>query len=154
MTLIETAPDWLFIAYAVILFIAAAQDLMARKISNLLPLALIIGAIVAVVLEGFSAELWQNAALFVAVLVLGTFSFGRGWVGGGDVKLLAAVALWFGLMSGLRMVVVTFLVGGLVTIVMLMVRMAFRGKSKKSRLIPYGVAIAIGAVGTGLWYRI
>lgn len=154
MTLVELVPNWLFALFALALLTAAFQDLLERKISNLVPLALLIGAFVAIIITGFSSALWQNGLMFVAILVLGTFSFGRGWVGGGDVKLLATAALWFALDSGLRMIVVTFITGGIISAIMLVVRKAFRGKPEKKGLIPYAVAIAIGAVGAGVWLRI
>ena len=154
MTLIQTAPDWLFIALGILMLIAAVSDVASRKIPNLVVVGVIIGAIVAVVIEGFSTSLWKNAALFVGLLVLGTWSFSKGYVGGGDVKLLAAAALWFGLLDGARMIAAVFLTGGVLTIVLLMTRVAIGGATKKSKMIPYGVAIALGVVGTGLWLRI
>ena len=154
MTLIASAPEWLFIAFGLVLLWGAVSDVAKRRIPNLAVLTLIIGAIVAVVLGGFSIELWQNVALFALLLALGTFSFSRGWVGGGDVKLLSASALWFSLFDGIRMIAAVFLVGGVLTLVLLMSRMAIAGSNKKSKMIPYGVAIAIGVFGTALWLRV
>ncbi|MCJ8191035.1 A24 family peptidase [Sphingomicrobium aestuariivivum] len=154
MTLISMVPDWLFILFGLVFLYAAASDIAKRKIPNAAVIALIIGAVVAVVLEGFDTSLWENAAMFAIILAVGTFAFSRGWFGGGDVKLLAATALWFDMADGLRMIVSTAVVGGLVTLVMLMARVAFKGKDREmGRLVPYGVAIGLGAVGTGLWLR-
>ena len=154
MTLISLVPDWLFILFGLVFLYAAANDVAKRKIPNAAVIALIIGAIVAVVLTGFDTALWENAAMFAIILAVGTVAFSRGWFGGGDVKLLAATALWFDMADGLRMIVATAVIGGLVTLLMLMARAAFKGKNREmGRLVPYGVAIAIGAVGTGLWLR-
>ncbi|MCJ7421292.1 A24 family peptidase [Sphingomicrobium astaxanthinifaciens] len=154
MTLAALAPDWLFLLFGLAFLYAAAIDIHQRRIPNAAPIALALGGLVAAALAGPEASLWQNGLLFVAILVVGTFSFGRGWLGGGDVKLLAAASLWFGLADGARMIVATVLIGGVLTLLMLMGRIAFRGKDReKARLIPYGVAIALGAVGTGLWLR-
>ena len=56
------------------------------------------------------------------MLAVGTFMFGRNWMGGGDVKLLAAGALWCDFSSGLKMLVAVALAGGLETILILMAR--------------------------------
>ncbi|WP_265587332.1 A24 family peptidase [Sphingomicrobium arenosum] len=155
MTLVSQVPDWLFVLFGLVFLYAAVIDIWKRKIPNAAPIALVLGAVVAVVLAGFEASLWQNALLMVAILVVGTFSFGRGWLGGGDVKLLAASALWFDLADGARMLVTTVIVGGVLTLLLLMAKVAVRGSEKRmERLIPYGVAIGVGVVGTSLWLRV
>jgi prepilin peptidase CpaA len=66
-------------------------------------------------------------------------------MGGGDVKLLAALALWIEPDWFLRLLIVMALVGGLLTVVMGAWHIARRQKDKLA--IPYGVAIALA----GLW---
>jgi len=65
-------------------------------------------------------------------------------MGGGDVKLAAALALWFSPAGTLRFLVYMSLAGGLLTLVMVVLH---RVRSREGRPeIPYGVAIAIGAL--------
>ena len=52
-------------------------------------------AVVAAVMAGPELALWQNLVVFLALLAVGTPMFAAGKLGGGDVKLLAAVGLWF-----------------------------------------------------------
>ena len=91
------------------------------------------------------------AALAVALLVAaGTFAllaalFAVGWMGGGDVKLLTALALWIAPPLFLNLVIMMALLGGVLTI-------GFAGwhltRRRSDRLaVPYGVAIALA----GLW---
>jgi prepilin peptidase CpaA len=65
-------------------------------------------------------------------------------MGGGDVKLAAALALWFPPVSTLRFLVIMSIAGGLLTLVVLLVH---RLRKKEGRPeVPYGVAIAIGGL--------
>jgi prepilin peptidase CpaA len=81
-----------------------------------------------------------------------------GWLGAGDSKLFAAAALFAGLGNLLLLVVATALAGGLYALAVLLIRPreVFRGMTargrKEGRLrgIPYGVAIAAGALVTAL----
>jgi prepilin peptidase CpaA len=73
-------------------------------------------------------------------------------MGGGDVKLAAALALWFKPFTTLKILVIMSLAGGLLTLVVLLVHKK-RGKapiagdiSPARPEVPYGVAIAIGAL--------
>jgi prepilin peptidase CpaA len=66
-------------------------------------------------------------------------------MGGGDVKLLTALALWFHPMWFLKLLIVMSVLGGLLTLV-LFVRHKLR--KREGRLaVPYGVAISLA----GLW---
>ena len=79
--------------------------------------------------------------------------FAMKWFGGGDAKLYAAVALWFPLQKGPFLL---FYVGmaGLVLAIMFMLTRRFTkgadGKKRTERRIPYGVAIAVGAIACWL----
>jgi prepilin peptidase CpaA len=80
-----------------------------------------------------------------------------GWVGGGDAKVAAAAALWFGFGHLLNYLLYASLFGGVLTIVLLQMRQwplpyALTGQTWLLRLhaketgIPYGIALAIGAL--------
>lgn len=80
-----------------------------------------------------------------AVFALLAVTFYLGMMGGGDVKLAAALALWFSPASTLRFLVVMSIAGGLLTLAVMGLH-KWRKKEGKPE-VPYGVAIAIG----GLW---
>jgi prepilin peptidase CpaA len=152
MNLAIQSPEWLAWLLGILLVVAAAEDCYRLRISNLISIAVLVLAIVAMAVVGFSLSLWENLAVFAAILVVGTFLFGRGMLGGGDVKLLAALGLWFDLRGSLGLIVSVFIAGGLLAIIILTGRL-FAGSGKKRIAvlnkgagIPYGIAIAAGAL--------
>lgn len=94
-------------------------------------------------------ELWPDVALQigVAALVFGFFTlmFAIGMMGGGDVKLLGALALWLPWQPLLHLVVIMSLIGGVLTLGMVIWKTIRKNPEKLE--IPYGVAIALA----GLW---
>jgi prepilin peptidase CpaA len=87
---------------------------------------------------------WQfTIALGSLVIFAGLFV--AGWMGGGDVKLLAALALWIQPFWFAQLIFVMAIAGGVLTIVFATWHFATRRKDKPA--IPYGVAIS----GAGLW---
>lgn len=73
-----------------LLLIAAAHDVIARTIPNKVPLLL---ALTGVSLRYIDNNLLLGLGCGVAVFVVAAFCWRRGWLGGGDVKLLGAVAI-------------------------------------------------------------
>lgn len=143
MNLIAGAPLWLLAILIVALIAGAVEDALRLRISNITSLVVLGSAVCAAVLEGPSVSLWQNAAVFAAILVLGTAAFAAGMLGGGDVKLLAASAIWLDLRHAVWLVALIFLSGGVLALLYLISR-PFR--AQRSKRIPYGIAIAIGAL--------
>ena len=134
-------------ALAIALLVAAVTDLRRRQIDNWLNAALVVGAPLFWWASGLS--LWPGVAIQIG-LALGTFVvlaglFALRAMGGGDVKLLTALALWFDPASFLRLLFMMALVGGLLTIGMGAWHVMRRQRDRLA--IPYGVAIAAG----GLW---
>ena len=156
MNLAISAAPWLAALFAALLVLAAIEDMWRLKISNWICAAIIVAAFVAVILAGPVAELWQNVAVFAALLVVGTPLFAYGKMGGGDVKLLAATGLWFDLAGAGRMIVAVMLAGGVLAIIILLLRTIKWSQQARERVavlrpkggIPYGVAIACGALAT------
>lgn len=147
MNLIAAAPLWLILIFALAMLAAAVEDGARYRISNLTSLVVLVGAIVAAVLVGPTWALWKNGAVFAALLVLGTLAFSARLLGGGDVKLFAAAGLWFDPISALMFVALVFLSGGVVAIAYLATRhWRLHGRDKKSSRVPYGIAIALGAM--------
>ena len=157
MNLVALAPLWLVSALFIALASAALEDGWRLRISNWSPLAILALVIVACALAGPRITLWQNFALFVALLVVGTFLFSANLLGGGDVKLLASSGLWFNLSGGWRMLVMVAIAGGLLAILILALRTLVPDRAycwlplRRKSGIPYGVAIAAGtAAAIGL----
>jgi len=159
MNLIVGSPWWLVAFLMLALGAAAVEDALRFRISNLTCGAVFGAALVAVAVHGFSPGLWQNVAVFAAVLALGTLAFAAGWLGGGDVKLLASIGLWFDLRAATGLIAAVFIAGGLVAIVYIVARRvvrAARPSTRRHAKVPYGVAVVAGAIfvfGTQLSHR-
>ena len=143
MNLIAGAPLWLLVILIVALLAGAVEDALRLRISNVTCLVVLASGICAAVIEGPSLSLWQNALVFVGILALGTAAFAAGMLGGGDVKLLAASAIWVDLRHAVWLVTLIFLAGGVLALFYLASR-PFR--AQRSKRIPYGIAIAVGAL--------
>ena len=148
MNLIPTAPTWLLIVLGLLLAAAAIEDSIRLRISNITCVGVALAAIVAMALAGFELRLWQNAVNFVALMAVGTMLFASGKVGGGDVKLLAAVSLWFDLGGGIRMLAAVLIAGGFFALLFIGYRLATGRKTgrRSGGKIPYGLAIVAGVL--------
>ena len=139
---------WILLVFLALMLLAASWwDLRSRTIPNALNLAVALLAIPFWWATGLA--LWPDVALQVGVaaLVFGLFAiaFALGGMGGGDVKLVAAVALWLPWQAVLALLVLMSLAGGALTLAMLIRKRLAR--SEAALEIPYGLAIAFG----GLW---
>lgn len=132
---------------AAMLLVACWCDLKARTIPNLLNLAVALLAIP--FWWSIGLAFWPDVALQlgVASLIFGLFAiaFALGAMGGGDVKLVAAIALWLPAGSVLALLFIMSVAGGALTLAMLIRHKLARRQEQLE--IPYGVAIAFG----GLW---
>src|SRR5687768_8060187 len=142
----ELPPHLLLGALAILLVVAAVIDVRTFTISNRLNLVVALLAPLYWLAAGL--PLWPDAAIqigvAVGVFVLLAGAFFIGMMGGGDVKLAAALALWFSPLSTLHFLVVMSLAGGVLT---LGLTAAHRMRKKAGRPeIPYGVAIAFGGL--------
>lgn len=154
MNLAAAAPYWLALILVFLLGAAAAEDAARLKISNLTVVLVLVAAVVATSLVGPELGLWQNLAVFISLLAVGTPLFAAGKLGGGDVKLLAATGLWFDLGGALTMLLAVVLAGGVLALLILAVRLFGWSEGMLRRVqvlragagIPYGVAIAAGAL--------
>jgi prepilin peptidase CpaA len=99
----------------------------------------------------------MHAAAALVVLAVTFVLFARGWIGGGDAKLAAAIALWFGFEPLLPFLVYASLLGGGLTLLVLQFRrlplpVSFAGQAWLTRLhcrdagVPYGIALAAAAL--------
>ena len=153
MNLIALAPEWMFYVFVAILLAAAAQDIWKMKISNYLVLALLVAAIATAVIVGPQVDLWKNLLILVIGLAIGTGIFAAGIMGGGDVKLTVAAAVWFLWTDALIMLLLIAFAGVVVVIFSVIARFVGIGNKKRGRLISYGIAVAIGAIGMAAFER-
>lgn len=140
-------PDLFGILLAVMLLMAAWTDIKTRTISNELNAAI---ALIAVAFWWVAGDaLWPDVAIRIGIAVLLFFIFAGLFMlkmmGGGDVKMIAALALWLPFNALMVMLTVMALAGGVITVVLL-IRQRWRPNAERPE-VPYGVAIAIG----GLW---
>jgi len=142
----DLLPNFMLGLLALLLLVAAVVDVRTFTISNRLNLAVALLAPLYWLAVGL--PLWPEAATQVGV-ALGVFvllagAFYIGMMGGGDVKLAAALALWFSPASTLLFLVLMSLAGGVLTLIV-MAGHRMRNKPGKPE-IPYGVAIAFGGL--------
>ena len=136
----------LFALLALLLVVAAVIDVRTFTISNRLNLAVALMA----PLYWWSAHLplWPDIGIQVAiaagVFALLAVAFYAGMMGGGDVKLAAALALWFSPASTLRFLVFMSIAGGVLTLVVVGLHRLKKKPGKPE--VPYGVAIAVGGL--------
>jgi Flp pilus assembly protein protease CpaA len=143
----------------------AATDISARLIRNEVCLALALLGILSQIASPMQVvqSLIAAAILFFLLLVV----YARGWMGGGDVKLLVALAVGLPLTGVVQLLTVTALAGGVLAALHLILRalpsprLAPAGSSVLRRVyaverwrhlrhapLPYGVAIACGGIWT------
>src|SRR6266404_5578981 len=153
-----------FLEILLLLYVATI-DIATRLIRNEICLALALLGIV-----GQFASPTQVAESLIAatiLLLLLLVIFQRGLIGGGDVKLLVALAIGLPMMGVIQLLTITALAGGILALVHLMMRLlpypklAPAGSSLVRRVyaierwrnlrhapLPYGVAIACGGIWT------
>ena len=156
MNLAWFAPQWMALVFAALLLAAAAEDAVRLRISNVTVGLVLIGAIVTAFILGIEVRMWQNIALLVAALVVGTPLFGRGILGGGDVKLMAATFAWFNLSAAPKLLLAVALSGGVLALLVIALRRLNWSDDLRQRAIvlqrrggiPDGLAIAAGALIT------
>jgi prepilin peptidase CpaA len=130
---------------AVLLVVAAIGDIRTRIIPNWLNAAIALLAIpywLALGLDGH-AMLIQIGLCF-AILALFFLCFAIGMMGGGDVKLLAALALWMPLGKMATLLIWMALAGGVLTLAMMLIHRLRKNTVKLE--VPYGVAISVAAL--------
>jgi prepilin peptidase CpaA len=137
---------------------AAASDLFTMTISNRVSLALVAGFLAVALFGGmnpYDILMHFAAGGIVLVVTFGCFAFG--WIGGGDAKIASAAALWFGFAQLMDYLLYASLFGGALTLLLMQFRQwplpyVLLGQPWLARLhakdsgIPYGIALAVGAL--------
>jgi len=133
-------------ALGLLLVSAGIEDVRRREIANWKNVA--IATLAPLWWWSIGLSLWPGAVLQIALAlaVFGVFvgAFWLGQMGGGDVKLIGALALWLPFTPLIWMIVIMSLVGGVLTLVMVIERHVRRDSRPPE--IPYGVAIVIAGL--------
>ena len=157
-------PTASFLEILLLLYVAMT-DIATRLIRNEICLILALLGIVG----QFASQMHVTESLVAAtiLLLLLIVIYQRRWIGGGDVKLLVALAIGLPLMGMIQLLTITALAGVVLALVHLMMRLlpnpklAPAGSSLVHRVyiverwrnlrhapLPYGVAIACGGIWT------
>ncbi|MGE4432116.1 MAG: prepilin peptidase [Sphingobium sp.] len=130
-----------------LLAMAAVTDIRSRIISNRLNIVIALSAPLYWLASGLPA--WPDMALQIAmgIGVFGLFAalFALGMMGGGDVKLLAAIALWFPWQALSLLLVLMAILGGVITLITVIDHRLRKREGQPE--VPYGVAISLA----GMW---
>ena len=148
----------LFALFPAALAYAAASDLLTLTIPNRLVLAI---AILFVVMAPVAGIGWSDFGMHIVagaiVLALGFACFAFGWIGGGDAKLAAVIALFLGAQDAIEFVGLASIFGGVLTLALLGFRQvpvpAFiirqpwvQRLHDRNTGVPYGIALAVAAL--------
>lgn len=149
----------LFALFAGCQIMAAVNDAMTMKIPNWISLALLAGFILIMPFAWTDfSTLSSHLMVGFGVFAVAFGMFAAGWLGGGDAKLLAATAFWFQPVDLISYIYVTAIAGGIFAFMLLIGRRYvparvvtspwLQGMFKDKSKMPYGIALAIGALAT------
>jgi prepilin peptidase CpaA len=147
------------LVFPALVILAAVKDATSYTIPNWISLALVAAFPVAALAHGLSPQaMGVHAAVGAAALVGGMVMFALRWIGGGDAKLFAAAGLWLGWPAASGYVLMTCVAGGALALLLLGLRSErlrplvpagpawFVRLAEPGENVPYGVAIAVGAL--------
>lgn len=136
----------LLAALAIALMFAALTDLQRRQIDNWLNAAIALSAPLFWLASGQGlVDVGFHIVIALVIFTLLAVLFAFGAMGGGDVKLLTALALWIDPISFVKMLGIMSVLGGLLTLVMVAIHHARKQKGRIA--VPYGIAISFA----GIW---
>ena len=142
------------VAFLALMAYAALSDLFTMKISNWISILLVAAFVITAAAPGLRAStIGLHLACGAAVMVLTFTFFACGWIGGGDAKLAAAIAVWMGFEHLAEFGMGSALLGGVLSVALLQFRRwplpgwaqarawIMRLHAKESGA-PYGIALA------------
>jgi prepilin peptidase CpaA len=146
--------DSFFLSYAVlvaaaaVLFYAALTDLRHFTISNELIVVLILLFVLYTTVSGRWSDLPMNVGFAVVIFVFLILFYARGWMGGGDVKMLTVALLWTGIHCALAFAILLLIFSSLHSaIAKISGAVARRGSSDGHMRIAFAPSIAAALVG-------
>ena len=87
--------------------------------------------------------MFAGGGIFLVITLLGAAIAGKEAMGMGDVKLMGALGLYFGLQSIVVIAVLAFLIGAIISIIYMIVN-----RKNANTYIPFGPFIVVAAVTT------
>ncbi len=147
----------LFLYGAILLLLAAALwDAVTLTIPNYLVLAVAALYVASLTVAFDLSDILFDLLVALAVFVVCFALFALNWLGGGDAKLAPGAALWAGHSGILEFIIAMTLAGGVLAIVLLLMRAALRTAGaaqdnlpvvlRWASPVPYGIAISAGAI--------
>lgn len=142
------------VGFGALLVSACCSDVLKLRIPNAIPLAILLLFAIKVLLGGVAGPGSHAQAMLVALAILVPL-FALDMLGGGDVKLLAAVALWLGMANLALLLIAVGLVGGVFALVWLPFRRLVAFALPRARLpdslaagapLPFALPITIIAI--------
>lgn len=82
-----------------------------------------------------------GGGIFLTIAIIGGVIAGKDAMGLGDVKLMGAIGLYFGKANIIKISILAFLVGAIISIVLLITK-----KNRKDGYVPFGPFIVIAAI--------
>ncbi len=129
---------------------AGAVDTLTKSIPNSVVAGLAASFFAFAIAAGLGqAQLFSHALCAFAILTGGFVFYANALIGAGDAKLLGSLALWFGFEHILPLLAWIALAGGVLSLICLAsyaIRARFGLASEHIPTVPYGAAIAAGAL--------
>lgn len=152
-------PFLIFFIFTIPQFMAALNDANAMKIPNRIPLIALFSFFLVIPFTWAGLPVFfEHLSVGLVMFVAGFAMFAFGWMGGGDSKLLASTAIWFTWSDIFTYTVYTTLFGGVLTLILVVGRAYIPVRIlttpwaqmmlKDEKKIPYGLALAAGAICT------
>lgn len=142
----------IFMAYA------ACSDLLTMRLPNRLTISLALAFLIMAAVTRMPMELFfVHSACGLVMLLIGFGLFSRGWIGGGDAKLAAGIALWLGWPGLIDFLFLAATAGGVLSLIILQWRRMtipallahvtwLTRLHNRDEGVPYGVALALAAL--------
>src|SRR5579859_1614838 len=149
------------IGFAALMIVAAFEDLRRLVIPNVLPLSLCVLWLLYIAPAAGLVSVAGGIGCAAIVFIVGAICFSRGFLGGGDVKLLTAATLWAGPGLAPPLLLATGVFGGALALVLLVPPCAHLATLARVKLgadaelqaghrlttpVPYGIAIVAAAL--------
>jgi prepilin peptidase CpaA len=149
---IEIARWTVAAGFALVLIMACVADVKSRRIPNW-TVATIIALFIPWIFVGQSVSITLSLAAAGVGFLSGLSLYAFGYLGAGDSKLITAVALFVGLAKLPQFALAVAVAGGILALIFILLRsrrvlfmLNSLGRKNPERNIPYGVAIAAGAI--------
>lgn len=158
--MISAAPFWFTVALLAIVGVAALRDIRTYTIPNSYPIVVIVLFIFANAFIGLDLETLSFHVISALVaLIFGFALFFFRLMGGGDVKLFAAIALWIPVSDLFSFAAMVTIAGGILSVIVIIRHWIKRRNGDAAAIaqplgkarIPYGVAIFMGTIGMAVF---